>query len=174
VALTAASSYTPAELIARQRSVDHRAARATLRRQIARLEQELGVLVLDLWEAGRTRLPHDAITPATGHARVLSLGELELTRDGLIERTAAGRAALRRQALDQRRARAHLNAMLADPAGHRYHVVQRAALGEPSCGAYQVRPQFGLLGMLFGWWRVKLSSGCPLAVSLAVHSFHCA
>jgi hypothetical protein len=26
-----------------------------------------------------------------------------------------------------------------------------------------VRPRLGLIGMLAGWWHVKLSSGCPLA-----------
>ena len=31
------------------------------------------------------------------------------------------------------------------------------------CGAYQVRPRLGIIGMLMGWWHVKLSSGCPLA-----------
>jgi hypothetical protein len=25
-----------------------------------------------------------------------------------------------------------------------------------------VRPRLGLIGMLMGWWQVKLSSGCPL------------
>ena len=33
--------------------------------------------------------------------------------------------------------------------------------GEPGCGAYVVRPRLGLIGMLAGWWEVKLSSGCP-------------
>ena len=31
------------------------------------------------------------------------------------------------------------------------------------CGAYQVRPRLGLIGMLLGWWHVKLSSGCPVS-----------
>jgi hypothetical protein len=26
-----------------------------------------------------------------------------------------------------------------------------------------VRPRLGLIGMLMGWWRVVISSGCPLA-----------
>jgi hypothetical protein len=26
-----------------------------------------------------------------------------------------------------------------------------------------VRPRLGLIGMLCGWWQVKLSSGCPLS-----------
>jgi hypothetical protein len=28
---------------------------------------------------------------------------------------------------------------------------------------WHVRPRLGLVGMLAGWWQVKLSSGCPLA-----------
>jgi len=35
-------------------------------------------------------------------------------------------------------------------------------VGEPGCGVWQVRPRLGLIGMLMGWWQVKLSSGCPL------------
>ena len=35
-------------------------------------------------------------------------------------------------------------------------------LGQPGCTTYEVRPQLGVLGMVLGWWRVKISSGCPL------------
>ena len=28
---------------------------------------------------------------------------------------------------------------------------------------WYVKPRLGLIGMLMGWWEVKLSSGCPLA-----------
>ena len=37
-----------------------------------------------------------------------------------------------------------------------------ADIGEPGCHDWHVRPRFGLLGMLAGWWRVVVSSGCPL------------
>jgi hypothetical protein len=30
-----------------------------------------------------------------------------------------------------------------------------------------VRPRLGLIGMLMGWWQVKLSSGCPLPAGVA-------
>ena len=33
--------------------------------------------------------------------------------------------------------------------------------GRPGCGAYHVRPRAGIVGMLMGWWQVKISSGCP-------------
>lgn len=160
---TATSTYPDIELQGLVRArVDERAARATLRRQVARLEHELASLVVDLWHAGRTRPP-----PATPMAqvgpRLLTLGELEEIRDGLLVRIDRTRAALTQRAEEHRAARAHLDQMLTDPARYRFHVVSRAELGEPSCGAYQVRPRLGLLGMLFGWWCVKLSSGCPLS-----------
>ena len=41
--------------------------------------------------------------------------------------------------------------------------VGAADVGEPGCGVWHVRPRLGLIGMLMGWWQVKLSSGCPLA-----------
>jgi hypothetical protein len=40
--------------------------------------------------------------------------------------------------------------------------VTNADVGEPGCRDWHVRPRFGLLGMLAGWWRVVVSSGCPL------------
>jgi hypothetical protein len=52
--------------------------------------------------------------------------------------------------------------MILEPAKHRFARVMRHELGEPGCGAWQVRPRLGLIGMLMGWWQVKLSSGCPL------------
>ena len=53
--------------------------------------------------------------------------------------------------------------MLLEPGRYRFARVALADLGEPGCGVWQVRPRLGLLGMLMGWWQVKLSSGCPLA-----------
>jgi hypothetical protein len=35
-------------------------------------------------------------------------------------------------------------------------------LGQGGCGVWHVRPRLGLIGMLAGWWQLKLSSGCPL------------
>jgi hypothetical protein len=53
--------------------------------------------------------------------------------------------------------------MRAHPEQHRGAVVTSADLGEPGCTVWAVRPRLGLIGMLMGWWRVKVSSGCPLA-----------
>jgi hypothetical protein len=133
---------------------DERAARSTLRSQIARLERELGAV-------DRVLPP-----PAGGGApRLLGLAELERVRDELVERLAGARAAAAQQEAARARARAHLEAMLRDPAGHRWQRVTRKQLGQSGCGDYHVRPRLGLLGMLAGWWEVKLSSGCPLAMA---------
>ena len=118
------------------RVADERAARADLRAQIAALEAR------------------GARVPAGGGPRLLSLGELERVRDGLAARPRPGRA-------PDPAARLALERMLADPGAHRWERVALAALGEPGCGAYVVRPRLGLIGMLAGWWEVKLSSGCP-------------
>ena len=55
--------------------------------------------------------------------------------------------------------------MLRDPGRHRFVRVSAADVGEPGCGVWHVRPRLGLIGMLMGWWQVKLSSGCPLATA---------
>ena len=36
-------------------------------------------------------------------------------------------------------------------------------IGEPGCQHWHVRPRWRPLGMLMNWWRVVVSSGCPLA-----------
>ena len=59
--------------------------------------------------------------------------------------------------------RALLERMLRDPGRHRFVRIRQADVGEPGCGVWHVRPRLGLIGMLAGWWQVKLSSGCPLA-----------
>jgi hypothetical protein len=57
--------------------------------------------------------------------------------------------------------------MLLEPAEHRFERVSCEDLGESGCGVWMVRPRLGLIGMLMGWWHVKLSSGCPLAGGVA-------
>jgi hypothetical protein len=64
---------------------------------------------------------------------------------------------------EQAEKRLALERMLLDPAAHRNVRISCRELGEPGCGVWQVRPRMGLIGMLMGWWQVKLSSGCPLA-----------
>jgi hypothetical protein len=142
-------------------AIDEAPARRALRRQIAKLEQELATL------AGQAS-PRDGIhwpIGTHGGPRVLGLGELERVRDDLAERLHEVRAALAARAVREARKRELLEQMLQDPARHRFVRVTQADIGEPGCGAWHVRPRLGLIGMLMGWWQVKLSSGCPLAES---------
>jgi hypothetical protein len=94
---------------------------------------------------------------------VLSLGELERLRDRLAGRLADARAELAALGERQERARVKLERMLLAPGRHRFARIANADLGEGGCGVWQVRPRLGLIGMLAGWWHVKLSSGCPLS-----------
>jgi hypothetical protein len=137
---------------------DERLARAELRRQIGRLEQELAGLVAESFP-----LVVDASVPVPRREpRVLGLGELEAVRDALAARVSSVRRELEDRALAQAENRALLQRMLEAPADHRWLRISRDAVGEPGCGHWHSRPRFGLLGMLMGWWRVKISSGCPL------------
>jgi hypothetical protein len=144
--------------------VDERQARLELRRQIGRLEAELGGLFGEAF--GHTEVPHtiDAVAAAP---RVLDLGELEAIRDRLAERVAEARQALveRRRAEDD--SRELVERMLAAPQDFKWVRVSRQDLGLHGCGHWHSRPRLGPIGMLMGWWRVKVSSGCPLAGRLA-------
>ncbi|MGI8714153.1 MAG: hypothetical protein ACR2NR_13440 [Solirubrobacteraceae bacterium] len=141
--------------------VDERSARRTLRAQIARLEGELAAAFVTAFEiAAPAPLP---AVPGSGPPRLLSLGELEVVRDELTERLRDARVRITRRADEQAERRVLLERMLLEPGRHRFTRVSCHDLGEPGCGVWQVRPRLGLIGMLMGWWQVKLSSGCPLA-----------
>jgi len=119
--------------------VDERAARASLRGQIARLERR------------GCGAPGEG-----GGPRLLSLGELEAVRDALAS------------SLDDFDVHTTYNSstvllerMFADPAAHRGCSVSLAEIGRPGCGSYRVKPRLGLIGTLAGWWHVVVSSGCP-------------
>jgi hypothetical protein len=147
----------------RSRTLDELSARATLREQIARLERRLAHAGWELWNA-RVFEPVTSASGDRGGARLLTFAELEAARDRLVDQVHAIEQLVRQSEGSQARARSRLEAMQADPAAHRYEVLRHSELGEPGCGAYHVLPRFGLLGMLFGWWCVKLSSGCPLSM----------
>ncbi|MGH2873231.1 MAG: hypothetical protein ACRDL5_12310 [Solirubrobacteraceae bacterium] len=140
------------------------AARLQLRGQIERLERELAAAFTAAYEIGAAcTAPLAGQRRAAGaHARMLGLGELEVVRDDLVVRLRAVRIAIARRVDEQRRARALLARMLRDPGANRFRRVTCRQLGEPGCGAWEVRPRLGPVGMLMGWWQVKLSSGCPL------------
>jgi hypothetical protein len=137
---------------------DEQAAREALRTQISKLERELSGLV------ART-FPHVSPRDAGGESfsgpRLLTLAELERLRDRLVLRVGEVRGqAADRDALE-RRSRALLERMKLEPGRYKFVRLPVADLGDGHCGVWEVRPRLGLIGMLAGWWQVKLSSGCP-------------
>ena len=138
---------------------DEGAARRSLRGQVARLEEELAGLVASAWP--RTHAIAKPPSPSAGGARLLPLGELESRRDELSERVDSAKRALAQRAVEEERNRRLIEEMQLDPDGHRWVRVTNEQIGEPGCKSWHVRPRRGLLGMLMGWWRVIVSSGCP-------------
>jgi hypothetical protein len=159
------------ELLSRQRaevgeatSADERAARAQLRFQVGKLERELGQLAAEAFP----RVEIDCKVAGSGPSpRLLDLGDLERVRDELADRMSEARRALAERAEVEAANRELLTALLEAPEKHRGLEIGRADVGEPGCGGWRSVPRYGLLGMLMGWWRVKVSSGCPLAGRLA-------
>jgi hypothetical protein len=146
----------------RRRTVDDEvAARRDLRDQVARLERELQDTLVSAFP--RTGLGVSLAPRRTGGPRVLTLGELENLRDRLSAKLAEARGELAQRADVEQRNRILLERMLLEPAEHRHLQIANADLGIGGCGVWQVRPRLGLIGMLCGWWEVKLSSGCPLS-----------
>lgn len=143
---------------------DELLARRELRRQIGRLERELAGLLAESF--GRVRLDHQ-VDPLAGEPRVLDLGELERLRDELAERVGEARRRLAEQDRCEAANRELLRKMLASPADYKWVQISRDDVGEPGCGHWHSRPRLGPIGMLMGWWRVRVSSGCPLAGRLA-------
>jgi hypothetical protein len=144
--------------------VDERLARVELRRQVGHLERELAGLLAEAF--GRVEI--DYRVPALGgEPRILGLGELEQLRDELAERVAEARVALRERVRVETANHELLRQLLASPADFKWVRISRDDLGLPGCGHWHSRPRLGPLGMLMGWWRVKVSSGCPLAGRLA-------
>jgi hypothetical protein len=139
--------------------VDERSARRTLREQIARLDSELSAACLDACP----RIDAGPPLRSLAGPRILSLGELERVRDELASRLSSIDAAVAAQAEQQAASRELLHDMLADPPAHKWTRISNAQLGEPGCKHYHVRPRMGPIGLLMSWWRVKISSGCPLA-----------
>ena len=134
-------------------------ARRSLLDQIQRLESELASLFCGAFP--RTGL--DWRVPSRGGPRLLDLGELEQVRDDLAARIDETRRQLSERAALEDAHRRHIEEMLLDPAAHRWERVTNEDLGEPGCKQWHVRPRLGLIGMLMGWWRVVVSSGCPLS-----------
>jgi hypothetical protein len=152
------------ELVGFGIGIDERKARLELRRQISCLEAELAGLFGEAF--GHTEIPHQ-VGGIGAAPRVLDLGELETVRDRLAERIAEARKTLAERAALETHNRELLGEMLDAPQEFKWVRIARADVGEPGCGAWHSRPRLGPIGMLMGWWRVKVSSGCPLSERLA-------
>jgi len=133
--------------------------RRDLRRQIAGMEREL----CDLFASA---FPRVGIAWALGRPmhgpRLLRAGELEALRDDMASHLSRLRAELGRRADMEGGRRRLLEAMVADPAAHKWRLVSNEQIGEAGCRHWHSRPRLGPIGMIMGWWRVKISSGCPL------------
>jgi len=139
---------------------DELAARRSLREQIARLERELAALFA-------TTFPRDGfewgVRSSRGGPRLLPLGELERVRDDLAERLERNRRQLDERAALEERNRRRIEEMMLEPERHKWALVSNEDIGERGCKHWQVQPRYGILGILGNWWRVRISSGCPLA-----------
>ena len=108
-----------------------------------------------------------------GGPRLLSVDELEKVRDGLAARIQEVRADLHDYAVVEEANRELIEEMTADPASYKWVRVYNEDIGEPGCKNWHAKPRWGVLGMLLGWWRVKISSGCPLAEGLRPPESRC-
>jgi hypothetical protein len=140
---------------------DERAARASLRAQIARLERERAAIVAERFPFIPAPAPIECAQ--LGGPRLLDLGALERVRDELAADVQELHARVRARTEHERRARERLQRMRLEPGRYKFARLPVRDLGQGVCGVWEVRPRLGLIGMLAGWWELKLSSGCPLA-----------
>ena len=138
---------------------DERPARRSLLEQIARLEEELSQLFCSTWP----RQGFEWSVPSQGGPRLLSLPELEELRDDLAARVQDARKALSERTWVEEQNRRLIEEMLMEPERYKWVRVGHEDIGEPGCKYWHVRPRWGVLGMMLNWWRVRISSGCPLA-----------
>jgi hypothetical protein len=142
------------------------AARRSLRLQIAKLEREFADAFVTAFPMGGFALPGGE----PSEPRLLDLEELERVRDDLAERVHSARLTITERGDEQSAKRVLLERMLLEPGKYRFARVSQHDLGEPGCGVWHVTPRLGLIGMLMGWWQVKVSSGCPLAQGRGLRS----
>ena len=158
--MTIAYKPAPALPLVPRTLPEERAARRSLLDQIARLEEELSQLFCSTWP----RKGFEWAVPSRGGPRVLSLAELEELRDDLTSRVAGARRALSERTYVEEQNRRLIEEMQLEPDRYRWVRVANEDIGEPGCKHWHVRPRWGVLGMLMNWWRVVISSGCPLAI----------
>jgi hypothetical protein len=139
------------------RELDEAAARRSLREQIAKLERELAAVFANAYP----RRGLDWRVEGPGGPRVLGVGELEQVRDRLADRLEDARRTLRDRGYVERKNLKRIDEMVEQPARFKWVRISNADIGEPGCKYWHSRPRLGLIGMLMGWWRVRISSGCP-------------
>jgi DNA-binding transcriptional regulator YhcF (GntR family) len=140
---------------------DRLVARRELRRQIARLEAELAGYA-------ETKAARQAAPRRLGNVpRIADVAELERTRDRLLEQLRDARNEVERKSRREARARRKVEDMVREPERHKWQWVSSEETGERGCKEVRVVPRFGPVGAAMGWWRVKVSGGCPLAGRLA-------
>jgi hypothetical protein len=139
--------------------VEESGVRRQLREQIAHLEGELAALFCTTyprrgfeWGVRTRRGP-----------RLLSITELEELRDDLADRLQQNRRRLSDRTYLEELNRRRIEEMMLAPEEHKWVRVRNEDIGERGCKQWHVLPRLGPLGMLMNWWRVKISSGCPLA-----------
>ena len=138
---------------------DERPARRSLLDQIEHLESELSSLFMSVWP----RKGFDfAVAGLGGGPRMLTLAELEGLRDDLAERVEDARRSLSDRTYVEEKHRRRIEEMMLEPEKHKWVLIGNEHIGEPGCKHWHVTPRWGILGMLMNWWRVKISSGCPL------------
>ena len=133
------------------------AGRHELYEQIAHLERDLTTMVGKLEPSRR---PRPSTAPAT-RPHLLSVVELERTRDDLITRIGVAEELIARQSAGRSGARTLLKRMNEMPADFRWATVTTKDLGTKECRAWQSVPVLGPIGMFGNWWRIRMSSGCP-------------
>ncbi len=139
---------------------DERPARRTLLDQVERLEAELSSLFMSVWPRKGFEM---GVAGRGGGPRMLTLGELEGLRDDLAEKVEDARRSLSDRTYVEEKHRRRIEEMLLEPEKHKWVRIGNEDIGEPGCKHWHVTPRWGILGMLLNWWRVKISSGCPLA-----------
>jgi hypothetical protein len=150
---------TQSEQLLIDREDGERAARESLRAQVARLERELSAIVADRFPF----IPAPGPSPqAFSGPCLMNLEQLERSRDRLAGRVGEFRRLAEERTEHERRAHELLEGMKLEPGRYKFARLPVSDLGQGGCGVWRVRPRLGLIGMLAGWWQVKLSSGCPL------------
>jgi hypothetical protein len=149
-----------APIFAPETEVDEAAVRRQLREQVARLEGELAALFCSAYP----RKGFSWNVRARGGPRLLSTRELEELRDDLAARLQDNQRQLGDRTYVEELHRCRIEEMMLAPEEHKWVIVRNEDIGEKGCKSWRVVPRFGPIGMMMNWWRVKISSGCPLAM----------